>query len=42
KFGFFELTIATILVIWVAGGYIKMYWPECFDSDYTSQKIKRS
>ncbi|MFA0421430.1 tellurium resistance protein, partial [Vibrio sp. 10N.222.54.A1] len=42
KFGFFELTIATILVIWVAGGYVKMYWPEFFDSDYMSKKMKRS
>lgn len=28
KFGFFELTIATGLVIWVTLRYIKMYWPE--------------
>jgi len=42
KFGFFELTIATILVIWVAGGYVKMYWPEFFDTDYMSKKVKRS
>ncbi|WP_117234152.1 TDT family transporter [Vibrio maerlii] len=30
KFGFLELTIATILVIWVSGAYVKMYWPEKF------------
>ena len=30
NFGFFELSIATGLVIWVSGGYIKMYWPELF------------
>ncbi len=27
-FGFLELSIATILVIWVSIGYIRMYWPE--------------
>lgn len=27
-FGFLELTIATLLVIWVTWGYIRMYWPE--------------
>ncbi len=26
-FGFFELSIATLLVIWVFIGYVKMYWP---------------
>lgn len=30
KFGFFELSIATGLVIWVTLRYIKMYWPEIF------------
>ncbi|MDA9558329.1 TDT family transporter [Vibrio sp.] len=30
RFGMFELTIATVLVIWVALGYLKMYWPEFF------------
>lgn len=30
NFGFLELTIATVLVIWVSAGYIKMYWPEFF------------
>lgn len=41
NFGFFELTIATILVIWVSGGYIKMYWPEFFSPVKMVQKIKR-
>jgi tellurite resistance protein TehA-like permease len=27
-FGFLELSIATILVVWVSVGYVKMYWPE--------------
>lgn len=27
-FGFFELMFATVLVIWVTWGYLKMYWPE--------------
>ncbi len=27
-FGWFELSVATGLVIWVTFGYIKMYWPE--------------
>lgn len=30
NFGVFELTIATVLVIWVSVGYIRMYWPEFF------------
>lgn len=30
NFGFLELTIATLLVIWVSVGYIAMYWPERF------------
>ncbi|GAA5645146.1 MULTISPECIES: TDT family transporter [Vibrio] len=29
-FGMFELTIATLLVVWVSVGYIRMYWPELF------------
>ncbi len=28
EFGFLELSIATLLVVWVLIGYIKMYWPE--------------
>ncbi|KGK18003.1 TDT family transporter [Vibrio navarrensis] len=28
NFGFFELSIATLLVIWVSVGYFKMYWPK--------------
>lgn len=36
NFGLFELTIATVLVIWVCIGYIKMYWPE-LDRNHTSQ-----
>ena len=40
KFGFFELTIATILVIWVAGGYVKMYWPELFNPRQLMKKAK--
>ena len=28
KFGFFELSIATGLVLWVTLRYLKMYWPE--------------
>lgn len=27
NFGFFELSVATILVLWVSFGYTKMYWP---------------
>ncbi|MDG2609702.1 TDT family transporter, partial [Vibrio parahaemolyticus] len=27
-FGFLELSIATVLVVWVSAGYVKMYWPE--------------
>lgn len=27
-FGFLELSVATVLVIWVSAGYVKMYWPE--------------
>ncbi|OBT15495.1 tellurium resistance protein [Vibrio sp. UCD-FRSSP16_10] len=30
QFGMFELTIATLLVIWVSIGYVAMYWPERF------------
>jgi len=30
NFGVFELTIATVLVIWVSVGYVRMYWPELF------------
>ncbi|MFV0447333.1 MAG: TDT family transporter [Vibrio sp.] len=30
NFGVLELTISTILVIWVSTGYIRMYWPEYF------------
>lgn len=30
KFGLFELTIASGLVLWVSVGYIRMYWPELF------------
>ncbi|WP_406734338.1 TDT family transporter [Vibrio scophthalmi] len=29
-FGLFELSIATVLVIWVSIGYVKMYFPEGF------------
>lgn len=29
-FGFLELSIATVLVVWVSAGYVKMYWPEIF------------
>jgi len=28
NFGFLELMIATLLVIWISVGYVKMYWPE--------------
>ncbi|MHC6802333.1 TDT family transporter, partial [Vibrio antiquarius] len=31
-FGFLELSIATVLVVWVSAGYIKMYWPEIVKS----------
>lgn len=27
-FGFFEIIIATVLVVWVSANYLKMYWPE--------------
>ncbi len=37
NFGFFELTIATILVIWVSIGYLKMYWPT-----FSFHKLKSS
>ncbi|MGD8111551.1 TDT family transporter [Vibrio sp. TRT 17S01] len=37
KFGFFELTIATILVAWVSFGYVKMYWPEFFSNKVIEQ-----
>ncbi|NIY82585.1 TDT family transporter [Vibrio hepatarius] len=37
KFGLFELTVATALVIWVSVGYVKMYWPEFFTSEQTNQ-----
>ncbi|GAM55879.1 tellurite resistance protein [Vibrio ishigakensis] len=30
NFGMFELTIATLLVVWVSAGYLVMYWPERF------------
>ncbi|MGF1754981.1 TDT family transporter [Vibrio makurazakiensis] len=40
RFGFFELTIATILVIWVSGGYVKMYWPEFFSTKSVVSKFK--
>jgi tellurite resistance protein TehA-like permease len=29
-FGFFELSIATALVIWVSVGYLGLYWPKWF------------
>lgn len=32
KFGIFELSIATGLVIWVSVGYVRMYWPEIFNT----------
>ncbi|NOH97607.1 TDT family transporter [Vibrio sp. 99-70-13A1] len=41
SFGFFELTIATILVVWVSGGYVKMYWPEFFNTSKIINKVKR-
>ncbi|PTC06978.1 TDT family transporter [Vibrio mediterranei] len=28
NFGFLELSVATLAVIWVSFGFIKMYWPE--------------
>ncbi len=28
SFGLFELTVATLLVLWVSIGYVRMYWPE--------------
>ncbi|MEF1214664.1 tellurium resistance protein, partial [Vibrio alginolyticus] len=31
-FGFLELSIATVLVVWVSAGYVKMYWPEIMKS----------
>ncbi|CAM4106484.1 TDT family transporter [Vibrio neonatus] len=37
-FGFFELTIATLLVVWVSAGYVVMYWPERFKPQ--KKKIK--
>lgn len=33
KFGFIELSIATVAVIWVGVGFIKMYWPELWPSN---------
>ena len=27
-FGFLELSIATVLVIWISAGYVKIYWPK--------------
>lgn len=38
KFGMFELTIATLLVLWVSAGYVAMYWPERFKPHH--KKIK--
>ncbi|WP_039982579.1 TDT family transporter [Vibrio sagamiensis] len=35
-FGFFELSIATFLVLWVSAGYLKMYWP---NAPYSPEKI---
>ncbi len=29
-FGFFEITVATALVIWVSVGYLGLYWPDWF------------
>ncbi|MGC9423216.1 TDT family transporter [Vibrio sp.] len=37
-FGFIELSIATLLVIWVTYGYIRMYWPE-ISPDSTTNNI---
>ncbi|WP_428775569.1 TDT family transporter [Vibrio sp.] len=31
NFGMFELSIATLLVLWVSLGYVRMYWPEWFN-----------
>ncbi len=28
NFGFLELTVATLAVVWVSVGFVKMYWPE--------------
>jgi hypothetical protein len=42
NFGFFELTVATILVIWVSGGYVKMYWPELFKPRQLIKKEKHT
>tara|TARA_Y100001956_G_scaffold58286_1_gene57568 strand:- start:3375 stop:4349 length:975 start_codon:yes stop_codon:yes gene_type:complete len=39
NFGFFELSVATGLVIWVSIGYIKMYWPELFSADKQNQTV---
>lgn len=36
KFGIFELSIATGLVIWVSVGYVRMYWPEIFNTQKTA------
>ncbi|MFB9218021.1 TDT family transporter [Vibrio sinaloensis] len=39
KFGLFELSVATGLVIWVSVGYVRMYWPELFDDDKRNQTV---
>ncbi len=28
RFGYIELTVASVLVLWVSIGYVRMYWPE--------------
>ncbi|UUM32424.1 TDT family transporter [Vibrio japonicus] len=36
-FGMFELSVATVLVIWVSTKYLRMYWPELFHTQYQQQ-----
>ncbi|WP_390623820.1 TDT family transporter [Vibrio gallicus] len=37
NFGLFELTIATLLVVWVSMGYVRMYWPK--STNINSDKV---
>ncbi|MGL6259767.1 TDT family transporter [Vibrio sp. WXL103] len=39
KFGFLELTIATVMVVWVILRYFTMYWPELKLSRFVNERM---
>ncbi len=41
-FGFLELSIATVLVVWVSAGYVKMYWYQSLLGHHRNKHKKRT